>query len=38
MQLRDAPVVAIEHREEVFRQVVLIARIECADDAESTAA
>ncbi len=34
MQLRDAPVVTIEHRQEVFREVVLIAGIECADDAE----
>ena len=34
MQLRDAPVVAVEHREEILRQVVLVARIERADDAE----
>ena len=34
VQLRDAPVVAIEHRQEVLREVLLIGRIERADDAE----
>ena len=34
VQLRDAPVVAVEHREEILRQIVLVARIERADDAE----
>ena len=34
VQQRDAPVVAIEHRQEILGQVVLIAGIERADDAE----
>ena len=31
---RDAPVVALEEREEVLGEIVLIARVERADDAE----
>jgi hypothetical protein len=34
VQLRDASVIALEEREEVLGQVVLVARIERADDAE----
>ena len=34
MQLRDPPVVAVEYRQEILRQVMLIARIERADDSE----
>ena len=32
--MRDLAVVAIEHRQEIFGEVVLVARIERADDAE----
>ena len=34
VQLRDPPVVAIEDREEILGEVVLVARVERADDAE----
>src|SRR5207237_10130650 len=34
VQLRDPPVIAIEDREEVLREVILVARIERAEDAE----
>ena len=34
VQHGDAPVIAIEHREEILGEVVLVARIERADDAE----
>ena len=34
VQHGDAPIVAVEHREEILGEVVLVARIERADDAE----